>query len=421
MTHTVLHIGDIHLCSGHPRNEDRLRALDQILTYASTVEHLAATVIPGDLFHQKSTVTDRNELADRLVALATMAPIAIAQGNHDEPEGLDIFARLDTRWPIQIATTTTGPRMIEMPTPTGIRIACFALPWPYKGGMVAAGVDHASLDQEGRHLLDPVFMWAAAELEAAAARGCLPLMIAHATIGGATASSGQPQIGTGSIEIDPGLLARLGPIYKGFSHIHKHQALHGAVYAGSICRMDFGENEEKGFIEVEYQRDGDRWEHRWGFRPLQVSAQLLVEGNLTRDRFVWHIVGHECAELPCDDCAARVPGADVRVKYSFVKAEIGALDVAKIHAAFAEARSLKLEPVAALEHQVRAPEIVAAATLEAKVEAYADRHGIAWTPGLVDKLAALQSKDGAALLTELNTSLAAAGTTPAPVAEQAVA
>ena len=98
-------------------------------------------------------------------------------------------------------------------------------------------------------------------------------------------STGQPQIGT-EIELDPGLLARLGPIYKGLNHIHKHQAITGAVYAGSICRLDFAEMEPKGFIEIEYQRDGKTWEHRWRFVPLDVPKMIHVDGDLSRERFL---------------------------------------------------------------------------------------------------------------------------------------
>jgi hypothetical protein len=34
--HTLIHIGDVHLQSTNPRNPDRLRALDQVITESNS-------------------------------------------------------------------------------------------------------------------------------------------------------------------------------------------------------------------------------------------------------------------------------------------------------------------------------------------------------------------------------------------------
>lgn len=416
MTCRILHVGDVHLQSTHERNADRLASLRQITDHASQVDHLAAILIPGDLFHTRPTTQDRNDLADVLQGLARYAPVLLAQGNHDEPGSLDLYTRLKSQWPIYLATR---PEVLLVPavhTPTGIPIACFALPYPHKAGMVGAGVAPEALGQTTRSLFDPIFLSAAEELQAAVRDGALPVMMGHVSIGGAVSSTGQPQIGH-ELEIDPALLARLnqpavGDLYCGLSHIHKHQAIGTGVYAGSIARLDFGEREPKGFVEIEYQRDGATWEHRWRFVPLDVPGMVHIEGELTPSGFrpdhddwmcqACHGEGDGTESLPCEACVGTGhrswSSVDVRVRYRFLKAEVDALDVAHIHAQFADARSLKLDPVPVLEHTVRAPEIQEAETLEAKVRAYAAHVGLPATDGLMAKVSALQAGDGASVL-----------------------
>lgn len=402
MTHTILHVGDLHLCSSHPRNGDRLEAFDQIVAHAEACDTLAATVIPGDLFHQKPTTQDRNDLAPRLIALANRAPVLMVYGNHDEAGSLDIFQRLEAQFRIVVASE---PRVYRDWTLGGLGIACFAMPWPHKAGLVAMGTAHGAIGQDARTLLDPVFLAGATELESDP--DALPIVIGHATIGGAVASTGQPQIGMSGIDVDAALLARFGRgVYLGFNHIHKHQTIHGAVYAGSVARLDFAEREPKGFVEVEYQRDGNRWEYRWRFVPLDVPAMLHVEGRLHRDGFAFVAVDGETTDGIAEDV---IRGADVKVTYRFNKAEVGALDVAHIHATFAGCRSLKLDPIAEVEHTVRAPEIAAAATLDEKVLRYAERQQIPVTTGLRTKLTALQALEAEQVLSQVATQCAEAG------------
>jgi DNA repair exonuclease SbcCD nuclease subunit len=409
MLHRFPHIGDAHIQASHPRNGDRLASLDQIIDAGLATAGLAAWLWPGDVFHQKSTPEDRNAVASRLQRMAAAAPVLICYGNHDAAGDLEIFERLSATFPIIVAAR---PDVIEFRTATKITAACFALPYPHRAGLVAEGIAHDDLAAAAELQLDPVFIHAAANLHVARA-----LMIGHVNIGGAVSSVGQPQIGR-ELELSPMLLARLGNIPKAFNHIHRHQEIYGAVYAGSIARMDFGENEPKGFVEwtlddalICAEATDSAWS--WRFVPLETPRQVQIDGRLTREAFTYDIVGD--GNPPHDGAALAWAGCDVRVRYRYVRSEVSALDVAKIHAEFAGCRSLKIEGIPELEHQVRAPEIAAAATLEAKVLAYASTLGLAWSDGLAAKLAGLQQRDGEELLAELTRSLTPAAATEALV------
>jgi exonuclease SbcD len=73
--------------------------------------------------------------------------------------------------------------------------------------------------------------------------------------------------------------------YVAMGHIHKHQDVHqgaypSAVYAGSLERIDFGEEHEpKGFCWVEAVRGGTRWE----FVPVNVRRFVSISADATAD------------------------------------------------------------------------------------------------------------------------------------------
>lgn len=242
-------LGDAHL-GPNARQADRLRALDTIIDAGIDLGlSLGCWLWPGDLFHAKSAIADRNELAPRLIRMANAAPVVGCRGNHDAPGDLAIFEALATQWPIAFVER---PQVVTVATPTGHVLHVFALPWPEEAGLAAAGVAPGAIPAAAREALNMIFIDAGAQLAQARADGHLTAFIGHCTVVGAVASNGQPQAGLG-IEIDAELLAHLGDCPKICNHIHRPQEVAGAIYVGSICRLDFGEREEKRFLVVEWQ------------------------------------------------------------------------------------------------------------------------------------------------------------------------
>jgi len=92
--------------------------------------------------------------------------------------------------------------------------------------------------------------------------------------------------------------------YVALGHIHKHQVLHYAsppmVYAGSVERVDFGEeHEDKGWVLVQIPAKGQA---EWEFRKLSTRPFLTIDArvesnNATQD-VVRAIARH--AERLCD-------------------------------------------------------------------------------------------------------------------------
>lgn len=405
-------IGDCHFGVRGGRNPDRYAAFDQIVAYGLALEALGGWLLAGDVFDAKSSIDDRNAVAWRLQQMANAAPVVLVAGNHDAPGDLAIFGRLAARCPIIVADE--APDLLRVELATGAHLTAFLLPYQHRGGLVAAGTAHADLGVELRARVAPVFERMAGDLRDAAAAGDLTLLLGHMAIVDALSSTGQPTIGA-EAALDADLLACLPDIPKLFGHIHRQQDVHGATYLGSIARQDFGEAEAKVFGVLDYASPAS-W--RLQIVPIDTPRQMRVVGRLTREAFTIREIDGETA----DGADASVwRGADIKVAYAYRKSEIGALDLAKIHAEFAEARSLVLDPQPELDHEVRAPEIAAAATLEQKVEAFCALNQIAVTDHVRACLAALQGNDSASLLAQVRAFAAAAGADEPAAAEVAVA
>jgi exonuclease SbcD len=113
--------------------------------------------------------------------------------------------------------------------------------------------------------------------------------------------------------------------YHALGHIHKHQAVvtgsRPVVYAGSINRVDFSEEEEpKGFVLVELQNGKSEWEF------VKVNARPFLT-----------IRSEPLTDIPMDEvtrailrAGPRIDGAIVRVQLAGPRARLHAIDEREI-------------------------------------------------------------------------------------------
>lgn len=395
-----VHIGDAHLQSTGSRNAAKLAALDQVIAEGSALPNLGAWLVPGDLFHTKSSVEDRNDWSRRLRLMANRAPVAICYGNHDVPGDLDILGRLEAKWGIYVFTEQT---VFRMPLATGHIAALAVLPYPTKAGLVSAGIAKGDVIPAAAELLDLLFVSFAGELQAAMRKGDVPLFMGHVNVAGSLVSNGQPQIGM-EIEIDASMLGRLPAVYCALNHIHKAQAIGGGVYAGSIAPMSWGEIESKAYNVVDCTRAVDgQWVAGWQSELICTAALYHVEGLLTRDGFTWQVTAGPGGDVQTAPASWR--GCEVRVRYKFAQSEKSVLDQARVLVEFVDAARLEVEPIAVPDRALRSPEVAAARTLAEKLAAY--QQAPALTPSLSAKLAVLEHSDSLAVIGAVQQQLAA--------------
>lgn len=146
--------------------------------------------------------------------------------------------------------------------------------------------------------------------------------------------------------------------YVALGHIHKHQVLKAAkpaiVYAGSLERVDFGEEkEDKGFVAVQIERGHCQFE----FISINPRPFITVDIDLTK------------SENPSDDLANRtakavVPGCVLRVRYKINQDQINLIDEERLRNIAGDALSLKLNAeIVPSASRARLPQLTEAAVL----------------------------------------------------------
>ena len=148
-------------------------------------------------------------------------------------------------------------------------------------------------------------------------------------------------------------------------HVHKHQSWGNVVYSGSPGRLNFGEQEDKGFIVWEF--DGKRPSYRFVSTPARrfVFGETAWEGS--GDQF--------SADL--DAAVADCSGADVRFRYTVSDEDRQCVDRAAIEQRFldAGANRVKIEAQILPRQRQRAAGISNIDSLPAKVRKWGETVG----------------------------------------------
>jgi len=240
------------------RLEDFLAALDKLVSYAIETP-VDLVLFCGDAYKSREpTPTQQREFARRVKRLTAQGiPVFLLVGNHDLPNAIGRAAATEIFDTLQIDRVTVArkPGIYHVATPSGA-LQIVALPWLRRSNLMALLDDPRRLsfeeiNQKLQRVLADVIASHAAKLNPD-----LPaILAAHIWVMGAQSGSEKMM----SIGQEPKLLmsniAQPGFDYIALGHIHKHQVLSQqppVVYAGSLERVDFGEEkDDKGFYVVE--------------------------------------------------------------------------------------------------------------------------------------------------------------------------
>jgi exonuclease SbcD len=290
----IIHFADLHLGMenyGHidpatglsSRLKDFLASFDELVEYA-LAERVDLVLFCGDAYKTREpTQTQQREFARRINRLATAGiPVFLLTGNHDLPNAVgratatEIFDTLA----VQNVHVASQPEVFKITTPGGtVQIA--AIPWLRRSALLAReDVKNLNLAQVNAMMQDAltrVIAGKAGELDAS-----LPaILAAHVLVGDARVGRGSESLM--AIGQEPAVLLSNIALpafdYVALGHIHKRQVLAEkppVVYAGSLERVDFGEeNDEKGFYVVEIQPGTPR-QVTYSFHPVKARRFLTV-------------------------------------------------------------------------------------------------------------------------------------------------
>jgi DNA repair protein SbcD/Mre11 len=277
------------------RVEDFLRRMDEMIAYARENE-VDLTIFAGDAFKTRTpNPTFQREFAWRVRDLIELAPLVMLVGNHDLPpmalkaSSIEIYDTLAVpnvwvanEYEVKVIETKRGP------------VAVGAAPYPIRSRLLedtqTAGMTIAEIDGHVQQTLADKLD----ELATEADQHDMPrVLTGHFTVDGAVWGS-ERQIMLGR-DIAASLSAVGDPRwdYVAMGHIHKHQNLTAkrkdmppVVYAGSIERIDFGEEgDAKGYCWAELERGNTQWDFKkLNARPfVTLKADLRKSDNPTQD------------------------------------------------------------------------------------------------------------------------------------------
>ena len=306
------------------RLHDFLNSLDQAIEGALEA-NVDLVVIAGDIYKTRDpTPTHQREFARRIHRLTSAGvKVVLVAGNHDIPmsagraTSVDIFRALEV--PSVTVARTLSTHVLE--TRAG-PVQVVAFPWAVRSMVLAqpefknhtiAELNQAMIDLTRDKL----------RVEAEALDPDLPaIVVGHAHLFGAKIGAERLLTMGNDPMYEMQTFDLPGVDFVALGHIHKHQALHYAsppvVYAGSIDRVDFGEQDEgKGWVYVEIPSKGKA---EWDFRTVNARPFLTIEAaveseNATED--VVRAIAHQ---------ADRLENAIVRVRIDISPERAGELD-----------------------------------------------------------------------------------------------
>ncbi len=297
----VLHFADLHIgmenygqidpkTGVNERVLDFIKRLKEIVDYA--LENDADLVIfAGDAFKTRDpNPTYMREFGRQIMRLSRAnVPMVALVGNHDMPlmdkraNSLDVFRTLD------VPNVIVGSReqLHRIQTKRGV-VQVATVPWPLRSRLIQLDEDGnyrrmnvEQLDRELEKLVEEEIQRLAKEADPT-----LPLILTgHFTVSGATFGSERGVMVGRDAVISIAALSHPNIDYVALGHIHKHQSLNAEqkppiVYAGSLERIDFGEEREhKGFCWINLQRGNTSWQ----FMPVKVRRFLTIDVDATAD------------------------------------------------------------------------------------------------------------------------------------------
>jgi exonuclease SbcD len=292
----LLHFADLHLGVenyGHldpqtglfSRLTDFLRSLDQIVDCALEQE-IDLVVFAGDAYKSRDpSPTYQREFAQRIRRLSVAGvPTVLVVGNHDTPSALgranavEIFATLE----VENVVVAKRPATHRLETQNG-PIQVVTLPWVVRSTLLAREeYKNLGLEEVNALILEKIENIIGEEI--AGLDPAVPTVLAaHGSVFGATYGSERSVMLGQEVVLPRSIVTNLAFDYVALGHIHKHQVLcekPPVVYAGSIGRIDFGEEkEDKGFVVAEVEKGRATYEFvKLAARPF-VTVEVEARGD----------------------------------------------------------------------------------------------------------------------------------------------
>jgi exonuclease SbcD len=398
----IFHTADIHKKNQPHVLADIIKCCDFFVAQAIQ-EKPDLIIIAGDLFDEGVQLGSPASLAaiDFVYKCGNVAPTLLIRGttSHDAEGSINTLHLLKTLYPVyvtdrieQIAVKiSTLKNTIDFvpvegyePSATGVIISC--LPSINKANLMASM--SGSVTDTSRETIDLVRDvlqgWGVINKQAKDL-GIPTILVGHGTVTGSRLSTGQTLAGK-DLEYTTGDLQLAGCDLYCLGHIHKRQSWGNIFYSGSITRLNYGEQEEKGFYIHELSGNGNPVSSSFIETPARAMRTKRPEG------------------LPGVEVVEDVQQGDlVRIVYEVAEADVGKVDEqAIIDAAVAKgAAEVKIEKQIIPTVRVRAEGISRLGSLEEKLLKWGETTGTGITAGIGEKLELLETGEPEQIIQKL--------------------
>lgn len=380
----IAHFSDLHYAVS------TLPEVDTCFSYAidqAIARHAEVAVITGDTTdhaldaHSPALMA----LARQVRRLADHCPVLMLQGtfSHEPPGTLDLFSLLGGRYPIHVANRLQQVILNRRGAWTasehcrfgGIEwyaadcaLLCSCVPTMNRSHLAASvGAEQAG-QAMGHYLAELLAGYAPGNL-LARQRDVPTIGLSHGTVIGCMTEHGVPMAGLDH-EFTAGALFQAQANAFMLGHIHLHQAWehNGQViaYSGSIGRLHYGEQGNKGFLMWEVTADSASCE--LVATPARRTLELAFAGLPEMDALHQYVASHS------------IEGAWVRIRWQCLEEERAAIDREAITALFRGAACIKLEGRVIPITRARAEGMARCHQLEEQIHAWARQVNTPATP-----------------------------------------
>jgi exonuclease SbcD len=385
----IAHMSDLHYAT------ETLAEVDKCFTYAvddAIQRRVEAAVISGDATdHELGLHTPAVEaLAQQVKRLSDHCPVLMLQGtfSHEPPGTLSIFRLLGGRYPVFVADRIQQVALVGdawvasdgwcfASLPADARCVFSCVPTVNKAAIAAAVCAAGAGEAVGQEIARLLAGFGPVN-DLARAAGIPTVAVSHGTVSGCVTEHGVPMAGLDHEFTEATLFSAQASAFL-LGHIHKHQqwrlGSRLAAYPGSIGRLHYGEEGDKGYLLWDVGENGAALQ----FMPTPARRMVHLEFPGRPDM----------ATIAA--AVAESQGAFVRVRWNVPEEDQQSVDRDAITATLAGAAAVKLEGRVIPIVRARAAGISLATTLADKVHRWAGLTQVD-AGGLLERLALIDSQ-----------------------------
>lgn len=377
MTIHIAHFSDLHYA------DETLEEVDRCFAHAVSAAisaNVDVAVITGDTTDHALTAHSPAfaALARQIRRLSDHCPVLMLQGtfSHEPPGLLTLFPLLGGRHPVhvaerlqQVALTHDGQwlasRGWQFDTPPNMaRLLCTCIPTLNRAALAASLGAGDAANAMGDQLARVLAGYAPGHLDARC-KGVPVIALSHGTVHGCETEHGVPMAGADH-EFTTGTLFSTQASAFLLGHIHKHQGWERdgrqIAYAGSIARLHYGEQGDKGFLM--WDVGSDTAIATLVPTPARQTYELAFDGPPNLEALAEFAAGNALA------------GAWVRVRWQVLEEERDLVDRGRIASLLAGAADVKLEGRIVPVTRARASGIARERSLQRQIEHWAMLTGV---------------------------------------------